>query len=838
MFKAQKTNIVRLNNKYKFKRFLTQKDFGLLNDDLIFLSQEINAKRYKNKKQPIAGTVIDSGFMDWKWNYISNNLFSNSIKKFPYSKINNYVKKDKKLKDKHKMKIYFRLSNTKSFICFAGAGSGKTTGPVLSSIYANALSPTKPNMLITDPKGELAKSTFNLLKEQNYNVRVLNILDSENTDCFSPFTVIKDNLYESSKLNSTNQEEENQKHALLNEIDIELTDIIYSLDDNPNSSKKDIWDKSAYVVIYLMAWLIIDDLMWNYHDWLSKNKELNEKEKRIEFDKLFIKFSFQSIFWTLGQFGDDGSTKYVQFYKDKYNIDLYHINPIDIFNHPGILKWQQVLRENPGNKSTFTKDVITNALKEVERFNSPLLKNMTIFNTFNLNDLYGNNDKPFALFVTINNSQPQTIPYITWFINYVLMKVNFYATQGAMTKLKKPLMCILEEIGNIGFIKNLPVTVNEGRGKNIFVSLFFQTHEQYLQKYGNNSGGFLRSCAYRLILSNAESSKFTKELCDYAGQYKYLDKKNDKYITQNRITQNDIYSLAPFKGMIFMNEINVPSITNFIPWHLLGIKADDRLSIPITDPNYIPSSDVAYNPLSKIEIINNQKTLELDENNSDNLNNSNSKKEELKLENNNLILYKEQNLNKKEKLLCEIFKIKYGSPDVQIVKDIIADQKNINEVLYLDGLNNQLNLNQILNYLSRTPLTTIKENRKELLELEDQIQQQEPNKINLYKQLKEFLILKDLVVHSSLNPMSVDKYIEIKNTVNLIQQINQKQFSKLDQVYSKSSQQALNFLCKIKKEIKFNLIFQFNNSFIQLLKKNINDDRIPKEIKEFFIIIM
>ena len=607
MFNAYRTNIKRLNVKYKTIRYMKPKDFAMLNDNIVFLSNELNNKRYAKSNSPVAGTVIESGFMSWQWNNISHSLFKNSTKKFPYSKINRLTnsKKPKVLKDKDKMKLFFRLSNTKSFICFAGAGSGKTTGTVLSTIYANALSPTKPNLLITDPKGELAKSTFELLQNQGYNVRVLNILDEKNTDCFSPFTLIKEKLFDTTKFDINNNEMLNQKQSMLNEIDVELTDIIYSLDDNPNSSQKDIWDKSAYVAIYLIAWLIIDDLLWTYHEWVSQNIETKEEERKRYFDKLFIKFSFQSIFWTLGQFGEEGTSRYIQFYKEKYNIDLYNVNPTDIFNHPGILKWQQVFRENLNNsKSTFTKDVITNALKEVERFNSPLLKNMTIFNTFKLDDLYGNNDKPFALFVTINNSQQQTIPYITWFINYVLMKVNFYATQGGMTKLKKPLMCILEEIGNIGFIKNLPVTVNEGRGKNIFVSLFFQTHEQYLQKYGNDSGGFIRSCAYRLILNNAESPKFASELCKYAGKYKHLDKSKERYVEKDRVTETDIYSLPRFLAMIFMNDINVPYISGLVPWQLLGIEPLERLSIKIDDPKFTTSfEEVFYNPLYNIKLV-------------------------------------------------------------------------------------------------------------------------------------------------------------------------------------------------------------------------------------------
>lgn len=594
----QKNNIAYLNQKYTNIRCLTQKDFHNLNSFVLTLLNEKNDQKYKDSKLLIAGTVLESGFFDWKYEFISNKWFKNSFSKFPYAKINKWVNKNQELKTRWKIKAFLRLSETKSLICFAGAGSGKTTGVVLPTILANALSPTRPNLLITDPKGELAKSTFNFLKMQGYKVKVLNILDTENTDCFSPFSVVKELIWKMLQLpidsSQLDLETFNKKINIVNLIDSELKNVIFSLDSDKKTTIADFWNRRALVAIHNIAWLIIDDLAIEFNQFKTNNSQLEENKLTIEFNKIFLKFSFQSIFKTLAEFGTDGVKKYKEFYQIKYDIDIDNLSSNFIEEHKGLQQWQNLWREEKNN-STLSADIISNALMMLEKFNNPVLKNLTIFNTFDLDDIYGNKKEPIALFVTINNAKPETLNYISWFINYLLLKINSFASEGKRTKLDKPLMCILEGIGNIPFIKALPFTVNEGRGKNIFVSLFFQTSEQYYEKYGHEGGGFIRSCAYKMLLTNSEG-RIVDELVQYAGTWKYVNKQTEKVQIRPRLTKDIVYSLPRFKALIFQNDINVPYIAGLIPFQLFGIKPLKRLNIKL-EHDIIQNKDIIYNPL-------------------------------------------------------------------------------------------------------------------------------------------------------------------------------------------------------------------------------------------------
>lgn len=71
-------------------------------------------------------------------------------------------------------------------IVVGGSGSGKTRYVVKPNVYmANA------SYICTDPKGELARSTIPLLLKKGYVIRVFDLVDPANSDCYNPFRYIR-----------------------------------------------------------------------------------------------------------------------------------------------------------------------------------------------------------------------------------------------------------------------------------------------------------------------------------------------------------------------------------------------------------------------------------------------------------------------------------------------------------------------------------------------------------------------------------------------------------------------------------------------------------------------
>ncbi|MEG1926932.1 MAG: type IV secretory system conjugative DNA transfer family protein, partial [Ruthenibacterium sp.] len=68
-----------------------------------------------------------------------------------------------------------------------GSGSGKTRffcKPGVMSVNCS--------YLVTDPKGEMLRATGALLKEQGYDVKVFNLIDPSQSDCYNPFVYLRD----------------------------------------------------------------------------------------------------------------------------------------------------------------------------------------------------------------------------------------------------------------------------------------------------------------------------------------------------------------------------------------------------------------------------------------------------------------------------------------------------------------------------------------------------------------------------------------------------------------------------------------------------------------------
>lgn len=80
-----------------------------------------------------------------------------------------------------------KVKVNKNILVFGGSGSGKTASYVKPNILQKLGS-----YVITDPKGELYRETSGYLKANGYNVKVLNLVDTEYSNRYNPLAHIRD----------------------------------------------------------------------------------------------------------------------------------------------------------------------------------------------------------------------------------------------------------------------------------------------------------------------------------------------------------------------------------------------------------------------------------------------------------------------------------------------------------------------------------------------------------------------------------------------------------------------------------------------------------------------
>lgn len=76
-----------------------------------------------------------------------------------------------------------------NMLVIGGSGAGKTFFIVKPNIMQMMLN---NSFIATDPKGEIARTTANMLKKNGYNVKVLNLIDMAKSDGYNPFRYIRE----------------------------------------------------------------------------------------------------------------------------------------------------------------------------------------------------------------------------------------------------------------------------------------------------------------------------------------------------------------------------------------------------------------------------------------------------------------------------------------------------------------------------------------------------------------------------------------------------------------------------------------------------------------------
>ena len=120
-------------------------------------------------------------------------------KEFGTSKLANVKQVNKVLADKEEtnnrilsqnVRMSLNTRQTKlnnNMLIIGGSGAGKTFYEVKPNLMQ-----MNSSYIITDPKGEILRSTGAMLKANGYNVKVINLLEMDKSDCYNPFSYIRE----------------------------------------------------------------------------------------------------------------------------------------------------------------------------------------------------------------------------------------------------------------------------------------------------------------------------------------------------------------------------------------------------------------------------------------------------------------------------------------------------------------------------------------------------------------------------------------------------------------------------------------------------------------------
>lgn len=363
---------------------------------------------------------------------------------------------------------------------------GKTTQYVIPTILSFAMQPKKRSMVISDPKGELYKTTSETLKRQGYNVKLLNFRNFLNSEYWNPLTPIFRAYRDMMKIEDEVKVVETE-NGLRNEfrgviydsqtkLDMKLRntrklafeDIVNAVDEvavKTISTKRGddpYWEDSARELLKAVIWGMLED------------SDSSDPEKKITEHT----FSFGTVLSIMDSMRDGTSHTYD---------DGGYFTSRPPTSKAFILAKNCIIE----NASTTRKCIVSTFNSKMSVYRSSTVRMITSCNSFEMEDLFAEKG-PVAIYIDYKDEMKAHYEVISSFVQNAYGYLINYANAKKSGKLDIPFYFILDEFGNFPAIKDFENVISACGGRNIYFILVLQSYAQLSNVYGKDVAEIIR----------------------------------------------------------------------------------------------------------------------------------------------------------------------------------------------------------------------------------------------------------------------------------------------------------------------------------------------------------
>lgn len=406
-------------------------------------------------------------------------------------------------------------------IVLGTTGSGKTHGYVLPYVYTLGHSGQKPNMVITDPKGEIYAHMAETLRQQGYDVQVFNLSEPTKSSRWNPFEesfnkfqrafnldrelikhVNKDpkasglriitptygnewyqfNGIAFPNLAMAELEKKTMKQRLLSEVEADIKDIAAAI--CPIENERDpSWEMGARDLIHGTALAMLED---------SLIPELGMTKER---------FNFYNIFKILSLRDNDPNASYA-------SIKNYFEG-----------------RDRLSAAYMLASTVVTNAENTMKNFFGTATGKLSMFADKGICYITSGTDmdfenfvkKPVAFFLIIPDQIKVRHTLATLCVSQLYKALVNMANNLGGT-LKWPTYFILDEFGNMPKLNDFATIVTVSRGRGVFLTLVLQDYKQLETTYGQQAAVTIRNNCNTQIFIGVNDMETRKMFSDLMGE--------------------------------------------------------------------------------------------------------------------------------------------------------------------------------------------------------------------------------------------------------------------------------------------------------------------------------
>ena len=409
-------------------------------------------------------------------------------------------------------------------------GSGKSECVVKPQV--NVLAKKGESMIVTDPKGELYKYCGSYLKEQGYNIIVLNFRDPEDGNAWNPLTAPYQNYKNGNRDKAT---------ELLDDI---ATNILV----DPKNKESAFWERSAA----------------DYFCGLALGLFKDAKESEVNLNSI-------NVMSTIGE--------------ERFAASHY-IN--EYFNLKGADSSEYIFASNTINAPNETKGGILSTFRQKIRIFSSRekLSEMLSYSDFDMRSI---GEQKTAVFLIIHDEKTTYHSLLTVFLK------QCYETLIDVAKVhggKLPIRTnfILDEFANMPPLSDVDSMVSAARSRAIRFTFIIQNFSQLDDVYGKEVAQTIKGNSNNWIYLISTEMAALEEISKMCGEVK--SKEKDKTASTPLVTITDLQKMKLFQAIIIRSRM-APFKTQLEPDFKMdwGIKRKE-MDFPHREIKHIDTFDI------------------------------------------------------------------------------------------------------------------------------------------------------------------------------------------------------------------------------------------------------
>ena len=361
-----------------------------------------------------------------------------------------------------KMSLDFRrLKLNGNILICGGSGAGKTFYEVKPNLMQM---PHSCSFICTDPKGEILRSCGQMLKDNGYNVKVINLLEMDKSDCYNPFSYIR---------------EETDVVKL-------ITNLISNTTPKGSTPSDPFWEKAEGLflqAIFYYVWLEVQPAKRNFETVLKLLGEAEVKEPG-KASKLDVRMKF-----------------------------LEESSPLGA-NHPAVKQYNKCMR---GAGDT-VRSIIISANSRLAFLENKQVLRLLSKDELNLSDIgigvNGNGETKTALFCVIPDSDKSYNFIIGMLYTQIFQELYYQADFNCGGRLPIHVTFMLDEFANVALPDDFCSLLSTMRSREISSIIIIQNFAQLKALFKDTWETIPGNCDTFIYLGGNEQSthKYVSEL--------------------------------------------------------------------------------------------------------------------------------------------------------------------------------------------------------------------------------------------------------------------------------------------------------------------------------------